>query len=95
MLYEVITRTKKTGSTVTVELRENVHSRKKVEETAVSIVKNKGETGMLLGDLSNKLHIQYKEFNVRDYGYSSFSKFIQGIPDIEVTEDKTKEKMVV
>ncbi len=87
-------RTKKTGSTVTVELRENVHSRKKVEETAVSIVKNKGETGMLLGDLSNKLHIQYKEFNVRDYGYSSFSKFIQGIPDIEVTEDKTKEKMV-
>ncbi len=87
-------RTKKTGSTVTVELRENGDNRKKIEETAVSIVKNKGDAGMLLGDLSNKLHLQYKEFNVRDYGYSSFSKYVQSIQDIEVLEDKTKEKMV-
>jgi len=57
-------------------------------------VKRKGEDGMLLGDLSNKIHLKYRNFNVRDYGYSTFSKYIQSIPNLVVTEDKNKEKEV-
>ena len=42
----------------------------------------------------NKIHLKYRNFNVRDYGYSTFSKYIQSIPHLVVTEDKNKEKEV-
>jgi hypothetical protein len=87
-------RLKKSGSTVTVELMENADDRNKIEQYAVDVVKSKDSAGMLLGDLSNKLHLQYRNFNVHDYGYSTFSKYIQSIPNLEVKEDKTKEKIV-
>ena len=87
-------RLKKVESTVTVELMENADDKNRIEQYAVECVKEKGESGMLLGDLSNKLHLKYRNFNVRDYGYSTFSKYIQSIPHLTVTEDKNKEKEV-
>lgn len=88
-------RVKKSGSTVTVELMENADDRNRIEQYAIEVVQQKGETGMMLGDLSNKLHLQFKHFTIRDYGYSTFQKYIQSIPGLLVTEDKTKEKMVL
>ena len=88
-------RVKKSGSTVTVELMENADDRNRIEQYAIEIVQQKGEAGMMLGDLSNKLHLQFKHFTIRDYGYSTFQKYIQSIPGLLVTEDKTKEKMVL
>jgi len=87
-------RLKKVESTVTVELMENADDKNRIEQYAVECVKRMGEAGMLLGDLSNKIHLKYRNFNVRDYGYSTFSKYIQSIPNLVVTEEKNKEKEV-
>ena len=87
-------RLKKVESTVTVELMENADDKNRIEQYAVECVKRMGENGMLLGDLSNKIHLKYRNFNVRDYGYSTFSKYIQSIPNLVVTEEKNKEKEV-
>lgn len=85
-------RLKKVNSTVTVELMENGDNRERIEQFAVSFVKQKGP--MLLGDLSNKLHLQFKDFNIRDFGYTTFSKYIQNIHELEIIDGTTKEKMV-
>lgn len=85
-------RLKKVNSTVTVELMENGDNRERIEQFAVSYVKQKGP--MLLGDLSNKLHLQFKDFNIRDFGYTTFSKYIQNIRELEIVDGTTKEKMV-
>lgn len=85
-------RLKKVNSTVTVELMENGDNRERIEQFAVSFVKQKGP--MLLGDLSNKLHLQFKDFNIRDFGYATFSKYIQNIRELEIIDGATKEKMV-
>lgn len=85
-------RLKKVNSTVTVELMENGDNRERIEQFAVSFVRQKGP--MLLGDLSNKLHLQFKDFNIRDFGYTTFSKYIQNIRELEIIDGTTKEKMV-
>ena len=54
---------------------ENADDKNRIEQYAVECVKRMGESGMLLGDLSNKIHLKYRNFNVRDYGYSTFSKY--------------------
>jgi uncharacterized LabA/DUF88 family protein len=83
---------KKVNSTVTVDLMDNSGSREQIELYAVNCVAQKGE--IPLGDLSNKLHLQFRDFNIRDFGYTTFAKYIQNIPALEVFDGPTKEKLV-
>jgi len=84
-------RLKKAGSTVTVELNDNRDNRDNIEKYAVYCLQN---GPIMLGELSNKLHLKYKDFNIRDFGYSSFTKYVTSIPEIEIFEGATKDKMV-
>ena len=43
--------------------------------------------GADLGVLGQKIHDGYTNFNVKNYGYSTFAKFVQSIPDLEVREN--------
>lgn len=83
---------KKVNSTVTVDLSDNSGNKEATERFAVDCVTSNGS--ILLGELSNRLHIQFKDFNIRDYGYTTFSKYIQNIPALEIYDGETKEKTV-
>lgn len=74
-----------TGSTAMVSLATEEVSVKEVSEEIYNIIKSKGETGISMGELSNKLYLKIKGFNLRDYGYSKFSKFIQDLPNVQIT----------
>ncbi len=85
-------RLKKVNSTVTVELMDNADNREQIERFAVEYVGSKGP--MLLGDLSNRLHLKFRDFNLRDFGYTSFTRYIQNIPELEIYDGDTKDRMV-
>jgi len=85
---------KKENKTYMVGLRDN----KKVNEEIVlylkSVVKNAGNEGVDLSELGNILKSKYKKFNVKDYGYTKFLKFVQSIDRLEVREDNAKRNIV-
>jgi uncharacterized protein (TIGR00288 family) len=79
------------NSTVTVALKDNKTAFEEMGQYVLSLIKSQSQKQMGLSELSNKLHLRNKEFNVKDYGYSTFSKFIQSIDQIEIIENgKTK-----
>jgi len=47
-----------------------------------------------LGQLGNLVHQEFKDFNVKDYGYSAFSKFVQSIQGIKVSRDNRRASLV-
>lgn len=47
-----------------------------------------------LNRLANLVNNQYQNFNVKDYGYSKFSKLIENIPNLELTEIIENKKKV-
>ena len=49
---------------------------------------------MGVNELSNMVHKKYSRFNVKDYGYSQFTKFLQSIPELRIFEDGNKRKRV-
>ena len=50
--------------------------------------------GLELAALGNGMHRKYGDFKVKDYGYSTFSKFVQSISQLEVRENKINNKVV-
>lgn len=78
----------------TVSLRDN----KKVNEEIVlflkTVVQNSKNEGVDLSELGNILKAKYKKFNVKDYGYTKFWKFVQSIDRLEIREDNAKRNIV-
>ncbi len=59
--------------------------KEEVTSYIVQLVKSSGKKYMELGDLGQKIHNKYQTFNVKDFGYSKLSTFIQNIPQLEIT----------
>ncbi|SHJ81330.1 Uncharacterized conserved protein, LabA/DUF88 family [Hathewaya proteolytica DSM 3090] len=72
---------------ITVELMDNTSKKEEIQDFIVNIVKSKGSSGISLNEMSRKIHSKYKDFNVRDYGYSKFSKYIQEISELNIVDD--------
>lgn len=72
------------NNTVVVRLREDDSGRKKVIDFAVDCVQNAGENGMELGALGQRIHTNFPNFKVKEYGYSTLSKFINGIKVLKI-----------
>lgn len=70
----------KKGNYVSVKLAESTN----VEEFIIKTVKAGGKDGVDLGTLGQELHQKYENFNVRDYGFSQFKKYIRSIAGIQV-----------
>jgi hypothetical protein len=49
---------------------------------------------MELAALGNGMHRKFADFKVKDYGYSTFSKFVHSISSLEVRENKNNSKAV-
>ena len=83
----------KTNSTVLVAIHEDRDMRAKVIEFAVDAVRKAGDKGIELGLLGQKIHSEFPKFNVKEFGYSTLSKFIYGIKDLKIENDGSRMKI--
>lgn len=71
--------------------KKNVVKKKKIADAIIEIIttnENDGrETG--LGEIGSALVKKYSDFDVRNYGYSSLSRFIEEIDNFELRRNKT------
>lgn len=65
-----------------------------VEEFAIKKVASAGKGGMEMASLGHWIHTSFKDFKVKDYGYSTFAKFVQSIHGLEVTNGKGTSRIV-
>ncbi|MBQ1339003.1 MAG: NYN domain-containing protein [Ruminococcus sp.] len=55
-----------------------------VEQVLASIVRSNGNRGYNLGELKKQLCTKLPEFEVKTYGYSKFSRFVENLPDFKI-----------
>ena len=63
-------------------------------DNVMEIIHKAGSKGIGINELSNRVHGRYSHFNVKDFGYSQFSKFVQGMEGVQVYTDKNDRKRV-
>jgi uncharacterized protein (TIGR00288 family) len=85
---------KKSNNVVTVRMKDNRTKKQELDDFAVGLVKGSGKNGMELAALGNGIHRKFSDFKVKDYGYSTFSKFVNSIGQLEVRENKNNNKTV-
>ena len=85
---------RKTSNVVTVRMKDNRTRKQELDDYAVKLVKGSGKNGMELAALGNGMHRKFTDFKVKDYGYSTFSKFVHSISQLEVRENKNNSKSV-
>lgn len=77
--------------------KKNVVKKKKIADAIVEIIttnENDGrDTG--LGEVGSALVKKYSDFDVRNYGYSSLSRFIEEIDNFELRRNKTSITVVL
>ena len=80
---------KKQDKAARAEKSSTVLSKKTVENDIVGIItenENKGKTTGL-GEIGSRLQNKYPDFDVRNYGYSLLSKFLDEIPSLELVKE--------
>lgn len=85
---------KKVNNTVIVRLKEDNNIKNDIVDFAVKCVMDAGENGLELGALGQKIHTSYPNFKVKEYGYSTLSKFICGIKGLKITSVGENRMMV-
>ena len=84
----------KNENVITISMKENEQSKEEIREYIKNVILASGKKGIGLSELSNLVHGKYSSFSVKDFGYSQFSKFVQGIGGIETFEDGHNRKKV-
>lgn len=79
---------------INVKLKHDVESKEEICGYMKRVVKDSGKKGIGANELSNKIHEKYTRFNIKDYGYYKFTKFVQSIPGMELYEDDLNRKWV-
>lgn len=87
--------TRKNGNTILVSLKDSETKMENVENEIIAIIRASGSGGLTLGDLSNKLRQRISNFNLRDYGYTKFSKFVQDQPKLRVSGSGKNQRVVL
>ncbi len=86
---------RKENKTINVSLSDSNTSQDEIMTFAQSLISQSGPNGIGLNELSNEIHGKYPRFNVKDYGYSQFSKFVQNFKNVALYEDNMKRKWVM
>ncbi len=82
----------KKQSVITLSLKDNEQSQEEIRNYVREIIQKAGSRGIGISELSNRVYSKYANFNVKDFGYSQFSKFVQGFEDVELYQDKNGRK---
>ena len=77
---------------ITVSLKGGQSETDEIISFLESEIKKSGKEGVGISELSNAVRAKYNEFNLKQYGYSQMSKFIQSLPNTEVFQDANKLK---
>ncbi len=85
---------KKKNSTVIVKVREDSSLRDEVTNYIIEMVEQSGKNGVELGIIGRKLHTKYPDFNVKEFGYSTLSRFISGIKELHIVSSGNNSKTV-
>lgn len=94
-LEEISTFQLKNENTVlTISLKENEKGTAEIINYIRNSVKCQRKNGIGLSQLSNLIHGKYQDFNVKDFGYSQLSKFVQSLDNIVVLEDGGNKRIV-
>ncbi len=75
--------------------KKNVVSKKKISDAILEIIttNNGKETG--LGEIGSALVKKYSDFDVRNYGYSSLSRFIEDLDNFELRRNNTSVNVIL
>ena len=84
----------KHGNIVSVTLREDQDLKENIDGYVVQIVKKSGRSGVELSTLGNKMYEKYKDFKIRDYGYSQFNQYVKSLKHVKVEQEGTILKAV-
>lgn len=76
----------KTNNAITVEIKDNKTNKQQLDAYVLALVRSGGKEGMELAGLGHRMHKKFENFNVKDYGYSTFAKFVQSISYLEILE---------
>lgn len=82
----------KKQNVITIYLKDNEQSQEEIRSYVKEIIHRAGSRGIGISELSNRVYSKYSTFNVKDFGYSQFSKFVQGIEGVELYQDKNDRK---
>ncbi len=82
----------KRQNVITIYLKDNEQSQEEIRNYVKEIIEKSGKKGIGISELSNRVYNKYNNFNVKDFGYSQFSKFVQGIANVELYQDKNDRK---
>ena len=82
----------KRQNVVTLSLKDNEQSQEEIRNFVKEMIHKAGHKGIGISELSNRVYSKYANFNVKDFGYSQFSKFVQGIDTVELYQDKNDRK---
>lgn len=82
----------KKQNVVTLSLKDNEQSQEEIRNYVRDSIHKAGNKGIGISELSNRVYSKYPNFNVKDFGYSQFSKFVQGIDSVELYQDKNDRK---
>ncbi len=85
---------RKANNAITVRIKDNKIPKEQLADYVIHLVKANGKAGIKVETLGHKVHDRYDHFKVKDYGYSTFLKFVQSIPQLEVRENRYKNKVV-
>ena len=72
------------GSSILVSQKSKETELQRVENVLASIVHTNGTKGYNLGELKKQLCAKLPDFNVKTYGYSKFSRFVENLPDFKI-----------
>ena len=82
----------KNQNVITISLRDNEQSQEEIRNFVRDAIYKAGSRGIGISELSNRVYNKYSNFNVKDFGYSQFPKFVQGIENVEVYQDRNHRK---
>lgn len=82
----------KKQNVITIYLKDNEQSQEEIRSYVKDIIHKAGNRGIGISELSNRVYSNCSTFNVKDFGYSQFSKFVQEIGGVEVYQDKNGRK---
>ena len=82
----------KKQNVITLSLKDNQQSREEIRNFVRETIWKTGTKGIGISELSNRVHNKYDSFNVKDFGYSQFSKFVQGIDGVEIYQGRNDTK---
>lgn len=72
------------GSSILVSQKSSQSELKIIETVLAEIVRSNGSKGYNLGELKKQLCSKIPDFNVKTYGYSKFSRFVENLPGFKI-----------